>query len=65
MADTKKRYRGMGKVVFLARLDGIAQMAAQGYPLRAIYDRYAAELGIGYRQFLRYVRRWLKPGPPA
>ncbi|MGI4837305.1 MAG: TraK family protein [Janthinobacterium lividum] len=50
-------YRGAGRVVFLARLDDFRKLIDAGHPLRAIYDDYAEQLGIGYPQFTRYVGR--------
>ena len=53
----KKVYRGAGRVAFLARLDDFRKLIDAGHPLRAIYDDYAEQLGIGYPQFTKYVGR--------
>ena len=56
----KKVYRGAGRVAFLARLDDFRKLIDAGHPLRAIYDDYAEQLGIGYPQFTKYVGRYVR-----
>ncbi|WP_116895336.1 TraK family protein [Pseudomonas syringae] len=56
----KKVYRGAGRVAFLARLDDFRKLIDAGHPLRAIYDDYAEQLGIGYPQFTKYVVRYVR-----
>ncbi|HHX3564566.1 TPA: TraK family protein [Klebsiella pneumoniae] len=60
MADEpKKVHRGAGRVAFLARLDDFRKLLDAGHPLRAIYDDFADQLGIGYPQFTKYVGRYI------
>ncbi|WP_017161031.1 TraK family protein [Xanthomonas phaseoli] len=50
---------GAGRVAFLALKDQLQQQVNEGRPLKAIWTAHAAELGIAYPQFTRYVRRYL------
>jgi hypothetical protein len=61
MAETPKRMKGMGRVAFIAARDEIAAELAAGWPVKAIYQRRAAQLGIGYPQFTRYVAKLIRP----
>jgi len=58
-ATKTKHRRGTGRVAFLARLDDFRRLLENGLPQRWIYDEYAADLGISYPQFTRYVSKYL------
>ncbi|HEO70998.1 MAG TPA: hypothetical protein ENN80_07015 [Candidatus Hydrogenedentes bacterium] len=59
-ATTAKAHRkGAGRVAFLARADLFRSLLNAGHPQRSIYDDHAADLGISYSQFNRYVRKYL------
>lgn len=60
MHSTSGPKRGLGRVAFLAHADKFRELLVAGHPLQAIYDDYQKELGIGYPQFTRYVRKYLK-----
>ena len=51
---TSKPMRGMARVAFLAHLDAIRTELTQGFPLKAIYQKHQAKLGMSYTQFTRY-----------
>ena len=55
-----KRYKGEGRVSFLAHLDSIRQEVEAGWPLQAVYDRHKDRLHIQYMQFHRYVSKYIK-----
>lgn len=59
MQEKQSARRGMGRVAFLANEEKFRSLIEAGYPLRSIYQDYAASLGIGYPQFTRYVNRYL------
>lgn len=61
----RTKMKGVGRVAFLAHLDPIQTELAQGWPVKAIYLRYAEQLEMSYQQFARYVRRYLKANPAA
>jgi|GEM_PF-5379933 len=54
---------GAGRVAFLARKDAIAEKIEAGYPVLMIYREYQKLLPIGYRQFAKYVSKYLKIKP--
>jgi hypothetical protein len=54
-----RRYKGEGRVAFLANLESIRGMMERGWPLMAVYDRHAQYLGIKYTQFHRYVSKYI------
>ena len=49
-----KPMKGMARVAFLAHLDVIRTELSQGFPLKAVYQKYQAKLGMSYTQFTRY-----------
>lgn len=57
--STKKERRGWGRVAFLARRDAFEMMLNEGHTRRAIYDEHKADLGFGYKQFVKYVTRYI------
>ncbi|HEU4854381.1 MAG TPA: TraK family protein [Nitrosospira sp.] len=66
----RKKFRGAGRVAFLARKEGIQKMIEEGYPNLVIYEKYGDELKISYSQFARYIRKFFvskekKPDSPA
>ena len=52
-----KPMKGMARVAFLAHLDAIWAELAQGFPLKAVYQKHQAKLGMSYTQFTRYCAR--------
>ena len=63
------KIRGQNLVPFLAHLEKIRAEHEAGWPVKAIYNRYASELDMSYIQFTRYVNRYIrktqKPLPEA
>ncbi len=59
-----KRYKGEGRVSFLANLDSIRNEVEAGWPLQAVYDRHKDRLNIQYMQFHRYVRKYITGETP-
>jgi len=59
-----KRYKGEGRVRFLANLDSIRNEVEAGWPLQAVYDRHKDRLNIQYMQFHRYVRKYITGETP-
>lgn len=55
-----RRYKGEGRVAFLANLESIREMMESGWPLQAVFDRHAKYLGIKYTQFHRYVSQYIQ-----
>lgn len=56
-----EKFRGAGRIAFLARIDVIREMVFAGYPLLAIYRQYEEWLGVvSYSQFARYVARYVR-----
>jgi hypothetical protein len=58
--SSQKRYKGEGRVAFLANLESIRQEVEAGWPLQAVYDRHKDKLNIQYMQFHRYVTKYVK-----
>jgi Family of unknown function (DUF5338) len=67
---------GVGRVAFLARIDAIKVELAQGWSLKAIYQRHKDRLAVGYSSFCKLVSRHaadarpvvrtqVQPAPPA
>lgn len=61
--DTKKESRGAGRVAFLARRDDFARLLEQGHTRRSIYEAHKANLGFGYKYFVKCVTKYI--GKPA
>lgn len=59
-AKPSDRRRGDGRAAFLAQLDAIREHVAAGYTLRRYYDKHEKALGFGYKQFAKYVDRYVK-----
>ena len=57
--QTGDRRRREGLVVFRQLLPQIREDVAAGWTIRAIYDKFGDQLHIKYRQFSRYVTRFL------
>ena len=51
----KSKFRGSGRVAFLALEVEIKKKIEEGYPLLVIHRSYAKDLNISYSQFVRYV----------
>jgi hypothetical protein len=54
-----KKYRGDGRVSFLAHLESIKTEIQEGWSIQAVYQRHSGQLDISYPQFVRYVRRYI------
>ena len=54
-----KRYKGQGRVAFLANFEKIQNLVEAGWPLQAVFDQCQDGLGIQYIQFRRYVRQYI------
>lgn len=55
----KAHRKGAGRVAFLAHADLFRSLLTAGHSQRAIYDDHAANLGMSYSQFNRYVGKYL------
>jgi hypothetical protein len=58
MGEIKRK--GDGLVPFLANLQKYRALLDAGYTARTVHDRHVDELKISYRQFLRYVHKYIK-----
>jgi hypothetical protein len=56
---TGKLPRFTARVFFLARRNTLREKVTAGYSLRQIYDEENVSQVMGYRQFVRYVGRFL------
>jgi len=65
MTDDNTPRWGAGRVAFVARLDTIRSEIAQGFTLRAIYERHETALGIGYSAFCKLVLRHADAARPT
>jgi hypothetical protein len=61
----KKREWGAGRMAFLNRRKAIQAELDAGRSLAAIHAGHRDALGIGYVQFTRYVRHYLRSGSEA
>lgn len=59
-AKPSDRRRGDGRAAFLAQLDAIREHVTAGYTLRRYYEKHEKALGFGYKQFAKYVDRYVK-----
>jgi hypothetical protein len=64
-AKPSDRRRGDGRAAFLAQIDAIRQHVAAGYTLRRYYEAHEKALGFGYKQFAKYVDRYIKAPKPT
>lgn len=62
-ATAPKRYKGEGKVAFLANLSSIRTLIEEGWPIQAVYDKHRDKVNIKYMQFHRYVSKYIKDAP--
>ncbi|WP_412057918.1 TraK family protein [Bartonella sp. DGB2] len=61
MFDTKIKQRyGDGRVNFLANIETFKRLINAGNTLKNIHEQYEEILGISYKQFARYVTRYIK-----
>ena len=58
MGEIKRK--GDGLVPFLANLQKYRALLDAGYTARTVHDRHVDELKISYRQFLRYIQKYIK-----
>lgn len=56
------RMKGVGRVAFIAHLETITTELDAGWPIKAVYERHAAELSMSYAQFARYVDQIVRRG---
>jgi hypothetical protein len=61
----KKREWGAGRMAFLTRRKAIQAELDAGRSLAAVHAEHRDALGIGYVQFTRYVRHYLRRGSDA
>jgi hypothetical protein len=59
MAALDQSGHRLGRVRFVAHLDGVRRSIDAGYPLVLVYEQYAAVLSMSYSQFARYVSRFI------
>lgn len=62
---TPKRYKGEGRVNFLAHLESIREAVQAGWPIKAVYDQHQDRLIIRYAQFIKYVDQYIKGKEPT
>lgn len=62
-----RKFKGEGKVQFLAKKEEIKSYMEKGWPVSAILDQLKTEgaITLGYHQFRHYVRTLITGGPPA
>ena len=60
MKSPKKKRLGAGRVAFLARVGPIKERIDAGYTMASIYEDYQRDLGIGYKQFVNYVNKFIR-----
>ena len=58
----RRPMKGIGRVTFMAHLAVITAELDAGRPLKAVYENRQGRLGISYRQFARYVDRFIRRG---
>ena len=63
MKSPKKKRLGAGRVAFLARVGAIKEKIDAGYTMASIYEDYQRDLGIGYKQFVNYVNKFIRDKP--
>lgn len=59
-SEHEKRYKGEGRVAFLAHLGTIREQIELGWPMKAVFDNHKHVLDIQYMQFQRYVNQYVK-----
>ena len=60
----KPQRRQSGRIAFIACSDRVRAQLDRGVTMIAIYDMYAAQLGMSYAQFTRYVNAEIRGKPP-
>lgn len=60
MKSSKDKRLGDGRVAFLARVEVIKEKIDAGHTMASIYEDYQKQLGIGYKQFVNYVNRFIR-----
>ena len=58
----EEKWKGAGRIAFLAHIGEIDALLTRGWPLRAVYRKYEANLQVGYVQFTRYVAEFARRG---
>lgn len=65
MKPLKDKRLGAGRVAFLARVGVIKEKINAGHTMASIYEDYQRDLGIGYKQFVNYVNKFVRDKPSA
>lgn len=60
MKSPKKKRLGAGRVAFLARVGAIKEKIDAGHTMASIYEEYQQQLGIGYKQFVNYINKFIR-----
>lgn len=63
MKPSKDKRLGAGRVAFLARVEVIREKIDAGHTMASIYEDYQKTLGIGYKQFVNYVNKFIRNKP--
>lgn len=63
MKPSKDKRLGAGRVAFLARVEVIREKIDAGHTMASIYEDYQKPLGIGYKQFVNYVNKFIRDKP--
>lgn len=62
-APDRPREWASGRVAFCAHRLAIRDALLEGHARVTVYERFRARLGISYKQFLRYVDRYVPDAP--
>lgn len=60
MKSSKEKRLGAGRVAFLARIEIFKEKILAGHTITSVFEEHEKELGIGYKQFVNYVNRYIK-----
>lgn len=60
MKSSKEKRLGTGRVAFLARIEIFKEKINAGHTIASVYEDHQEDLGIGYKQFVNYVNRYIK-----
>ena len=63
-APGNRRGKQRGRAAFFANMAAIRQALEAGAHLTEIHQRHAGQLGIGYSQFCKYVRKHITSKQP-
>lgn len=65
MKSSKEKRLGAGRVAFLARIEIFKEKILAGHTIASVFEEHEKELGIGYKQFVNYVNRYIRSKPDA